>query len=161
MKVRTLLVAAVMFVALSAAAFAQATFSVGSIPVTTVTASGNTEKSGDITFSVIQGSSPSVLGTITITYGVPITVDSSAIVITGFGGFAANAPTLIGPFTSGGHLDGAQGKLVLSVPANILFGTGASFTVSGARVQIAAARCRAWRPPFPRPEMRLSQDRRV
>ncbi len=131
MKVRTLLVAAVMFVALSAAAFAQATFSVGSIPVTTVTASGNTEKSGDVTFTVIQGSSASVLGTVTITYGVPITVPATAIVITGFGGFAATPPSLVAPF------DGASGKVVLSVPANVVF--PASFTVSGVRVQIAGS----------------------
>jgi len=37
MKTKTLVLAAIMFLGLGAAAFAQATFSVGSIPVTAVT----------------------------------------------------------------------------------------------------------------------------
>jgi hypothetical protein len=74
MKTKTILIAAVMFFALSVAAFAQtATFQVGSIPVTAVANSGQTEKTGSITFSQVSGTTPTPVGTITVNYGVPIT----------------------------------------------------------------------------------------
>jgi hypothetical protein len=66
-----------MFLAFSVAAFAQATLTVGSIPVTAVVASGLTEKTGDITFTTVSGSPTVQSGVITINYGVPITVVGS------------------------------------------------------------------------------------
>jgi hypothetical protein len=73
MKTKTILIAAVMFFALSVAAFAQATFTVGSSPVTTVACCGQTELTGDISFSPVQGSGNTVTGTLTVNYPVPIT----------------------------------------------------------------------------------------
>jgi hypothetical protein len=73
MKTKTILIAAVMFLALSAAAFAQATFTVGSTPVTTVTRSGLSEKTGDISFTTVVDSPDLVTGTISINYGANIT----------------------------------------------------------------------------------------
>jgi len=73
MKTKTILIGALMLLGLSAYAFAGATFTVGSIPVTTVANSGYTERTGDITFTTVAGSDAIVTGTITINYGVPIT----------------------------------------------------------------------------------------
>ncbi len=78
MKTKTILIAAVMFFALTASAFAQATFSVSSIPETTVVNSGFTEKTGDIMFTTVAGTPASVTGTFTISYGVPITAGTTA-----------------------------------------------------------------------------------
>lgn len=129
MKVRTLLVAAVMFLALSAAAFAQATFQVGSIPVTTVASTGNTELTGDITFTMVSGSNATILGTINVTYPVPITVvdfpDYVQIINNTLVG-AATAPQI--------KSVSKTGTVVITVPADA---TSGSFTLTGVRVQIA------------------------
>jgi len=140
MKTRTVLIAALMFLGLTAAAFAQATYSVGSIPVTTVIKTGLTEKSGDITFSQISGTS--VTGTISISYGVPITVNAASIFIvapTG-SGYASATPATgfpAGTFVSTvtvNSVNNTSGILVLNVPGTVVAGT---FTVSGVRVAIA------------------------
>src|SRR5687767_13074011 len=86
MKARIVLVGALMFFGISAAAFAQANFDTGSTPVTAVTRSGYTEKTGDITFT--QTSGTSVAGTITVAYGVPITIDISDAMVVGAGCYA-------------------------------------------------------------------------
>ena len=127
---KTILVAAVMFLGLTAAAFAQATYSVGSIPVTTVTASGQTERTGDVTFTQISGVSNA--GTITIRYGVPITVDLATVVITAPAGSGYLAPNL--PTVNIGASSAASGQLVINVPALVAAG---SFSVSGCRVAVA------------------------
>ncbi len=124
MKVRTLLVAAVMFLALSAAAFAQATFQVGSIPVTTVASTGNTEKTGDITFTLVTGSNPTVLGTISVTYPVPITDSVNVKIENSLVG--GTAPTVASVSKTG--------TVVINLPADNASG---SFTLTGVRVQIA------------------------
>jgi len=123
---KTLLVAAGIFFAFSAAAFAQATFSVGSIPVTAVVKSGLTEKTGDITFTQISGTSTS--GTITITYGVPITIDiATKVSVIGSGiGSSVNAPAS----------SNSAGVLVINVVAGSAV-AGNTITVSGVRVAVA------------------------
>jgi hypothetical protein len=139
MKTKTLLIAAVMFLGLTAAAFAQATYSVGSIPVTAVINTGLTENSGDITFTQISGTS--VTGTITISYGVPVTVDLATVVVsapaaTGYGtataipgdGFVSSVTVNVAASNN------AAGVLVLNVPGGI--GAG-SFSLSGVRVAVA------------------------
>jgi opacity protein-like surface antigen len=105
MKTKTLLIAAVMFLGLTAAAFAQATYSVGSIPVTAVVNTGLVEKSGDITFSQTSGTVQT--GTITISYGVQITNDTNTgIQITNIGG--GTLPPEIN------KVDNAGGQVVLN-----------------------------------------------
>jgi len=88
MKTKTLLIAAVMMLGMTALAFGQgATFSVGSNPITAVIATGQTERAGGLTFNLVggSGSTPGTAGnptTITITYGgAPITSNIGATVI--------------------------------------------------------------------------------
>src|SRR5438093_10689395 len=115
MRMKTLLVAAGIFFAFSAAAFAQGTYSVGSIPVTAVVKSGLTEKTGDITFTQISGSS--VSGTITITYGVPITVAITTPPIT------VTINTVVTPGALNGVASSnSAGVLVISIP--VVLATG-------------------------------------
>jgi hypothetical protein len=149
MKTKTLLIAAVMFLGLTAGAFAQATYQVGSIPVTAVIETGLTERSGDITFSQVSGQS--LQGTVAITYGgtpgVPITVDDTKILILappGAPGYSSGvaAPPSFPPGTTistvtVNSLDNESGVLVLNVPAGVAAG---SFTVSGVRVAVAELR---------------------
>jgi hypothetical protein len=149
MKTKTLLIAAVMFLGLTAGAFAQATYQVGSIPVTAVIETGLTERTGDITFSQVSGQS--LQGTVSITYGgtgggVPITVDETKILILappGAPGYSSGnaapatfpAGTTISTVTVN-SLDNEAGVLVLNVPAGVAAG---SFTVTGVRVAVAGS----------------------
>jgi len=133
MKTKTLLIAAVMFLGLSAVAFSQAIFSTSSTPVTTVIATGNAELTGSITFT--SNGAASVLGTISIQYGgtnVNITSPFANVTITGTGTYTglAGLPTVYNTPTS----QYSPGLLVISIPA---VGAGAgSFTISGVRVQV-------------------------
>jgi len=133
MKMKTLLAAAVFF-AFSAAAFAQATYTVGSTPVTQVVKSGQTEKTGDISFTHVTGSGVSVAGTITITYGVPITIPFGNITVTGTntdpGGYGVGAAPAVNADSS----NSSAGVLVINVPAGK---TQGSIRVSGVRVAVA------------------------
>jgi len=115
-----------MFLGISAAAFAQANFDTGSTPVTAVTRSGFTEKTGDITFT--QTSGTSVAGTITVSYGVPITIDISNAMVVGTGGYAGTV-TINVPASS--H---SGGTLVIAVPVGVVAGT---IRVTGVRVAIS------------------------
>lgn len=135
MRFRTLLVAAAMFLAFSAAAFAQGTFQVGSIPVTTVTQSGVTEKTGDISFTLLSGTTFGPGGTITVNYGVPITVPQANVAIYNCGGnFDAGAGAPIAGLSIN-SVNNALGQVILNVPAGI--GIPASFSLTGVRVQVA------------------------
>jgi len=148
MKTKTLLIAAVMFLGLTAAAFAQATYSVGSIPVTTVISTGQVELTGDVTFSQVVNGNTSNLGTITVTYPVPITVGisgtngvvGSGIRISTASGYALAAVNPPGDqltvgilSVSNGQTTG-QGQVVIQVPAGVAAG---SFTLTGVRVAVA------------------------
>jgi len=137
MKTKTLLIAAAMFLALSAVAFSQAAwFSTSSTPITTVIATGNAELVGDITFKQTDGTTVSgPTGTITIQYGgnnVNITTPLSSIVINCSGNFVgANCPTVVSTSLY------TPGTLVLSIPGGVGTTTpNSTFTVSGVRVQI-------------------------
>jgi len=125
MKAKTLLVAAVMFLGLAAAAYAQgtATFQVGSIPVTAVTATGMTEKTGSITFTTVSGSAPTVLGTITVSYLVPITNAGAAITGT----------ALTGALPTIGSTNNTAGVVVI----NVSEGFTGTFTLTGIRVAVS------------------------
>jgi hypothetical protein len=127
MKARSLLVAAVMFFGLSVAAFAQANFDTGSTPVTAVTRSGHTEKTGDITFT--QTSGISVAGTMTISYGVPITIPFVNVTVTGTGSYAGLVTVNVAASSNSG------GILVIDVPAGGI--VPSTIRVSGVRVGIS------------------------
>jgi hypothetical protein len=69
-----------LFLGIASTAFAQVSCSVASTPVSRDSATGLTEPAGDITFSCNQaaGATASTAGaTVTVTYGVPITNDTS------------------------------------------------------------------------------------
>lgn len=124
MKKKTILIAAIMCLAFSAAAFAQATFTVGSIPVTAVANSGQTEKTGDITITTIPLGSATVTGTITINYGIPITVTKNDVVIFNQVGTAISVLSV----------NNAAGQLSLAVAAGQ---TQVNAVISGVRVATA------------------------
>jgi len=137
MKTKTLLIAAVMFLGLTAAAFAQATFSVGSIPVTAVVNTGQVELSGAITFTWVSGTP--VTGTISISYGVPITypdlskaAQTGAMISgTGLAGCGAQ-PTINNSASSN-----TNGIVVVNIAGAGCTAAAGSFTVSGVRVAVA------------------------
>jgi len=135
MKTRTILIAAVMFLGLTAAAFAQATFSVGSIPVTAVNSTGQVELTGAVTFTFTSGNTTA--GTISISYGVPITstIAAGPITITSTlaGGGTCSAPTVNTATSSN-----STGILVVNISGNGATGcTSGYFSVSGIRVAVA------------------------
>lgn len=152
MKTRTLLIAAVMFLGLTAASFAQATFSVGSIPVTAVINTGQTEQTGDITFTQVVNGTPTQAGTITVTYpGTPITVPISPtntlgdfgprIINAGGAGLvlspgnppAANSNSL-GILSVSSGCSSGTGQVVIAIPSGL---TDLHFTLTGVRVAVA------------------------
>lgn len=121
MKTRTLLIAAVMMMALSAAAFAQATFQVGSSPVTAVIKTGYAELTGAVTFTGLSGTTINPAGTITISYGAAIVNTLTNANITGTLGATYNSQT--------------SNSVIINVPANVA-ATGLTVTVSGVRVTV-------------------------
>jgi hypothetical protein len=125
MKTKTILIAAVMFFALSVAAYAQATFAVGSIPVTTVVRSGLTEKTGDLTFNTIPGSPAVITGTISIYYGVSITATGTV-----YENESTTPSTLV---TAAVAPTGTSLVLTIANPIAAPFG----FKVTGVRVAVA------------------------
>ena len=113
MKTKTILIAAVMFLALSVAGFAQATFTVGSSPTAYVACCGETENAGQISFQPRPGSLDSITGTIQVTYPVRITNPSSIHVYStpaDFGGVPGIAPVVSGVVES-------EDTIVISVGA--------------------------------------------
>jgi len=128
---KTILIAAVMFFALSVSAMAQqgATFTVGSVPVTTVASCGLTEKTGDVTFTTVPASPNTTTGTITITYPVAITVPASFVDI-------LPATSTVTVQTVANNAAG-QGVVVLNVPGGLV--VPQTFTLTGVRVAIAGS----------------------
>jgi hypothetical protein len=136
MKTKTFLIAAVMFFALSVAAFAQgefgATYTVGSSPVTTVVESGHTEKAGDITFTTVPFSAPTVTSTITIDYTIPITLEG--VIIPNNADPGTNLPDIT--------IQGPEGPndnqiVIRIIPDTVDPSMMYSFIVRGVRVDVA------------------------
>jgi len=126
---KTILIAAVMFFAFSVAASAQALYQVGSTPVTTVASCGTAELTGPINILQAVGSLPTITGTITISYGVPIT-NITGLTITAN---AAVNPALVANISLATDL--SAGRLVLAVtPGGVNI---TSIIVTGVRVNIA------------------------
>ncbi len=153
MKPRTLLIAAVMLLCLSALASAQSIYSTSSTPVTAVIANGNAEKVGDITFT---GTGTSLAGTISVYYGgtpgFPISsLFSNIMVCTNAVGFTVKAgcPTGYGGFTGGTVTLGVDtiassyknpATVVIDIPAGMAGATATTpynVTLSNVRVQIS------------------------
>lgn len=129
---KKILIAAVMLLTFSVAASAQALLQVGSTPVTTVASCGTTELTGDVVFARATSSLAIVQGTITISYGVPITSIADLQL------FVNDVQDAIGAQVDviSTDADRAAGRLILSVDP----GTGPaidSIIVKGVRVNIA------------------------
>lgn len=129
---KTILIAAVMFFAFSVAASAQALFTVGSTPTTTVTSCGTTEIAGDVVFSTVPSSLPVITGTLTINYGVPISSLSSIVVEVTQNIPAAPATSTL---TSGWSYTGST--LTITLPAGWV--NGVMIRVRGVRVDVSGA----------------------
>jgi len=146
MKTKTLLIAAVMFLGISVAAFAQATYTVSASPVPLVVASGYAEKVGSIGFSTVPESDVTVTGYIYIKYGsLPIANNNltlqGLIKIVKFVDPDANLPGFTVPpdiQVVGVEPDAdGQDTLVLAIyPAPANAARQYSFRVNGVRVDV-------------------------
>jgi len=147
---KTILIAAVMFFALSAVATAQfipgARYTVASVPETFVSCCGQTEKTGDIGFTAIPGSPDSVAGTITVTYAVPVTnVAGTAYgngiwassIGTSTGGAPIGTPPVVGIVSVTKQDSTGKGVVVLSVAAGGVYPY--TITLSGVRVDVSGS----------------------
>jgi hypothetical protein len=149
---KKLVIAAVMFLALSAAAFAQSSFTVASTPESYVACCGLTEKTGDISFTAVPGTPDSILGTLTVTYPVPITnaatvfggpPNSNVFAIWRVGTIGGTPGVLPPGITDGmavtpsvANVDG-KGVVVISVPAAAQ--APYSIRLTGVRVNVSGA----------------------
>jgi len=131
MRIDVLLLASIIFLGLQAGAYAQATFQVGSIPVTTATNTDNAALAGDVVLTLFPGGFPTMAGTITIAYPVPITIPFSSVTVTGTGGFVGLVSV------NAGLSSNAGGILSINVPAGV--SADASIRVSGVRLAVAGS----------------------
>jgi len=108
----------------STSAFAQASLAVSSVPRTTAVSTGHTEIAGDI---LVQHAGVGALGagsaTLTIDYGVPITVPATSITVCASGSLAA------GPGI--GAAVGACATPFTANPTGANVGTSGTFTIGG------------------------------
>lgn len=135
---KNILIAAVMFFALSVAAFAQvpgAAFTVSQETLDRVACCGLAEPTGKIVFTTVAGTEPSVAGTITLRYNLPIANLTSVAVnaIAGTGGTVGTQPTVTATN------DGSNGLVVITVPAGLI--APYTITLSNVRVNVAGSPC--------------------
>lgn len=134
---KTILIAAVMFCALSVSAFAQvgSTFTVGSDTVTTLRCCGIAERTGDITFTTVPNTTPSIAGTMTVRYNVPITtttgVQGPMVQVFDENGAPIDA---FDPLTAE-NVNGV-GTIIFAVPSGLT--PAFSIALSGVRVNVSA-----------------------
>lgn len=134
MKVRTLLMATVMLLTFSYAAFAACTFDVSSTPVTAVIQNGLTENAGTIVFAPTNAVNACEAGTITVTFPTPVTSPATAISVTGTGTFSGT----VGLNTATTSTELAAGRVWITVPA-VTPAAGDKITLAGIRVNIATS----------------------
>jgi hypothetical protein len=137
---KTILLAAVMFLALSVSAFAQSAFTVSQETLDRVACCGLAEPTGNIAFTAVADTPASITGTITLRYNLPI-ANTDAVVaagprrvqvlaVDGFTGFPLPAQPIA--FTSN---DGSNGLVVISVPGGYRYPT--TITLSNVRVNVS------------------------
>jgi hypothetical protein len=142
----------------STSAFAQASLNVSSVPRTTAISTGHTEIAGDILINmpVAAGGFGAGSSTLTIDYGVPITVPAAGFITVcgtaagggtlGGGGAAcaggtgtlylANSTGTSGTFQIGGS---NQNQLLIVLPTNAAgTGAGSAISITGVKVSLAA-----------------------
>jgi hypothetical protein len=136
----------------STSAFAQASLSVSSVPRTTAISTGHTEIAGDILINMPTNAGGFGAGssTLTIDYGVPITVPASGFIsvcgaldLAGGGpacaggtSYLPNATGAAGTFQIGGT---NQNQLLIVLPAIAAGnGAGSALSITGVKVSLAA-----------------------
>ena len=124
MKTKTLLIAAVMFLALSVSAFAQSAYTVSQETLDRVACCGLAEPTGYIAFTAVADTPATVTGTITLRYNLPISntgtqlsgLDRVQVVATD------NAGTLLVPQpTWVASNDASNGLITIAVPAGYTY----------------------------------------
>jgi len=138
---KTILLAAVMFLALSVSAFAQSAFTVSQETLDRVACCGLAEPTGNIAFTAVANTPASITGTITLRYNLPIANTDAAVAagprrvqvqaVDGYTGFPLPAQPIA--FTSN---DSSNGLIVISVPGGYLYPT--TITLSNVRVNVSA-----------------------
>ena len=138
----------------STSAFAQASLNVSSVPRTTAISTGHTEIAGDILLNMplAAGGFGAGSSTLTIDYGVPITVPAAGFItvcgtngLAGIGGacpggvgtvYVANTTGAEGTFQIGGS---NQNQLLIVLPTNAAgAGAGSAISITGVKVSLAA-----------------------
>lgn len=138
----------------STSAFAQASLNVSSVPRTTAISTGHTEIAGDILLNMplAAGGFGAGSSTLTIDYGVPITVPAAGFItvcgtlgLAGTGGacpggvgtlYVANTSGAPGSFQIGGS---NQNQLLIVLPTNAAgAGAGSAISITGVKVSLAA-----------------------
>jgi hypothetical protein len=134
---KTILIAAVMFCALSVSAFAQitpgASFTVAFDTVSALRCCGVAEKVGDIAFTTVPGTPNSVDGLFEIDYNTRL-VDTTLIDVVDVAGPGGTAPN-----ATVASIDATNGVIVVRVPAGGI--QPYSLTLTGVRVDVSLFGC--------------------
>jgi hypothetical protein len=135
-----------LFLGVASTAFAQVSCNVASTPVSRDTSTGLTEPAGDITLQCTQtGANPSGAGaTVTVTYGVPITNDTTFPVNPPYAGTkpiaVANTVAAGCPAPTSTTVSNAAGSVVIAFPA---IGNGpastCNYTLSGVLLALSGS----------------------
>jgi alpha-tubulin suppressor-like RCC1 family protein len=136
---KIILISAIMFLALSLAAYGQAAYTIGMSTLDRVACCGLAEPTGDIAFTALEYTPPTVTGTITLRYNLPIANTEDAATGTnrvqvtatnGFGSLLTPQPAWVA------INDGSNGLIVVGVPAGYTYPN--VITVSNVRVNVSA-----------------------
>jgi len=140
MKTKTLLIAAVLFLALSVSAYAQSSYTVAQETLDKVACCGLAELTGAIAFTAVADTPATITGTITLRYNLPI-----ANVLTGVGvsgGYGVQV-TAVGAGVAGPQPswtianDGSNGVIVIAVPQGYTYPN--TIRVSNVRVNVSGS----------------------
>jgi len=138
MKTKLFLIAAVMFLAFTVSAFPQSTYSVSQETIEKVACCGLAEPTGAVAFSAVALTPPSVTGTITLRYNLPIANLGSGATgvqvraVDGGGVALGTQPT----WTVSNGVDG-KGIIVIAVPAGYVYPN--TIRVSNVRVNVSGS----------------------
>jgi hypothetical protein len=127
MKTKTLLIAAVLFFALSVSAFAQSAFTVSQETLDKVACCGLAEPTGAIAFTAVADTPPSVTGTITLTYNLPIANTGSGLTgvqvtaVDEAGAMLATQPSWTVTNENASGVATSHGVIVIAVPAGYVY----------------------------------------
>lgn len=139
MKTKLILIAAVMFLAFTVSAFPQASYSVSQETIEKVACCGLAEPTGAIGFSAVALTPPTVTGTITLRYNLPIantgTGATGVQVLAVNGGGAALATQPV--WTVSNDTITGKGVIVIAVPAGYTYPN--TIRVSNVRVNVSGS----------------------